>query len=829
MYKRLIILSVLIVGALGGLAWLGYHSINIWVQGMEGTRLTDFVNVAEQIQQDVEGKLDTFMEQEQSRPYTDYQHYYVPESALFTQQPLQQVMPVVRSPLAGQIDNGFAYYNFQIEPDGSVVTPVADMYALENQQGGSQELNAADNELYSQVWLNTKNVEDNLIPMLETVGSDEQGRASTDVSETSTPPQKTGLESKTKRVQADGVKSSTFVKGGKSAVDLKNNYEINSLQRRDAEAQVLRQSRAQITSNAFMANSSAPDQQSQMMLNMPSPQQQAAQRPPDAAVSDESLQESMNETQVRAIRARQAASPAEQAQMEESEKELEEQIAGLRSRQVAAASAQQQSKQDSERQTQLPKQIDALQEQLSRYGRSSETEQVLSEQATYAEQAAQPAAQNGRDTRRSYQQQFEQPPTAPTRQQALDRFVSQQPQPQAPRQQIAQTQEDIGPQQGTLAQPQSDIVEIRVEPFEPIVVPSKEAENSIFGGQVFMVRKVRIEDKTLRQGFLLNEKELIAEIKESAARLVREGMSYELGQGKNGDCAYTAVLDFGFGHLLLNLLETDPDFMIRRIGQLKSVYFSIITVVLLAVTLALGGLWHNARAQVKLAQKKDDFISAVSHELRTPLTSIRMYSEMLEKNWVKSKDKVGEYYKNMRQESERLSRLIENVLDFSRIQRGRKRYSFSVGDLNKCVGDVVEMMRPYAAQHGFAISSDLSDVKPAPFDSDAVTQIVVNLLDNAIKYARNAEDRMILVRTRPDDGYVLIEVEDHGPGVPHRQKKKIFDEFYRIGSESTRETAGTGLGLALVKRFAEAHDGFVQILNARPNGAIFRVALSAQA
>jgi signal transduction histidine kinase len=268
--------------------------------------------------------------------------------------------------------------------------------------------------------------------------------------------------------------------------------------------------------------------------------------------------------------------------------------------------------------------------------------------------------------------------------------------------------------------------------------------------------------------------------------------------------------------------------MIRRIGQLKSVYFSIITVVLLAVALALAGLWHNARAQVRLAQKKDDFLSAVSHELRTPLTSIRMYSEMLEKNWVKSKDKVGEYYKNMRQESERLSRLIENVLDFSRIQRGRKRYSFSVGDVNECVAGVIEMMRPYAAQHGFAIASDLSDMKPAPFDSDAVTQIVVNLLDNAIKYAQKAEDRMVLVRTRAADGYVLIEVEDHGPGVPHRQKKKIFEEFYRIGSESTRETTGTGLGLALVKRFAEAHDGFVQILNARPSGAIFRVGLSAQ-
>jgi len=205
-----------------------------------------------------------------------------------------------------------------------------------------------------------------------------------------------------------------------------------------------------------------------------------------------------------------------------------------------------------------------------------------------------------------------------------------------------------------------------------------------------------------------------------------------------------------------------------------------------------------------------------------------MYSEMLEKNWVKSKDKVTEYYRNMRAESERLSRLIENVLDFSRIQRGRKKYAFNLGDVNTCIADVVEMMRPYAAQNGFSITTDFAALGQTAFDADAVTQIVVNLLDNAIKYARDAADKIITVRTGSDNGLVLIEVEDHGPGVPHRQRKKIFEEFYRLGSEATRETTGTGLGLALVKKFAQAHNGFVEILNARPTGSIFRVALAAQ-
>jgi signal transduction histidine kinase len=295
-----------------------------------------------------------------------------------------------------------------------------------------------------------------------------------------------------------------------------------------------------------------------------------------------------------------------------------------------------------------------------------------------------------------------------------------------------------------------------------------------------------------------------------------------------GPAAYTAILDFGFGDVMVRLREIDPAWIAKEITELRAWYFSIIAVVLLAVILALTSLWFNARAQIRLAQKKDDFISAVSHELRTPLTSIRMYSEMLEKKWVKSPDKIVEYYRSMRQEGERLSRLVENVLDFSRIQKGRKKYSFKLGNLNECIGEVVDMMTPYATEHGFTIHTDLGRLEQSMFDADAVTQIVVNLLDNAIKYARGAEDKTITVRTRSKERFALIEVQDHGPGVPHRQRKKVFEQFYRVGSEATRETTGTGLGLALVKKFAQAHNGFVEILTTQPTGVIFRVALAAR-
>ncbi|MHC4751953.1 MAG: sensor histidine kinase [Planctomycetota bacterium] len=709
MYRRIIILSVIILAALCGLVWLGYHSIQIWAQGMEGTRIGEFADVAEQIRQDVKYKLDEFMQTEQNRPYTDYKYYFVPEDVAPGQID-RGTMPVVRSPLAGKLEHGLAFYNFQIEPDGNVFTPNANLDELQ------ATTNLGDNvELYNQVLLNESNVKDNLLPR---ISGAEPNFVESSIGQKRDIQRET-LEEKLKGVAKEVQQQKMPSKGKKLPSDRTESFVIESLQKQEQKPQIIRQSRALVASNTA-----------------------------------QSLQEVAQEQE-------------------------------------------------------------ALQQRLRR----NEQQPALEQQAEYEEEFMELSiAESDKETSQSRQQ------PESRRRRSFGEVQQQQPA------QVGQTTDLYEQQIETPQGSQNDTVEIRIEPFEPMVVPGKDATESIFGGQVFMLRRVQIEDKQFHQGFQLNEKRLIEEIEESAQRFVhiREGMGFELGRAYSEKAVYTAILDFGFGHLFLNLLEIDPDRMVKRISELKGWYFSIITVVFLAVTLALAGLWYNARAQVKLAQKKDDFISAVSHELRTPLTSIRMYSEMLEKNWVKSQDKVTEYYRNMRQESERLSRLIENVLDFSRIQRGRKKYTFNAGDINKSVEDVVEMMRPYAAQRGFSIKTEFGRFEQSAFDRDAVTQIVVNLLDNAIKYARNAKDRTITVRTGSNDKFILIEIEDHGPGVPHRQRTKIFEEFYRSGAEATRETAGTGLGLALVRKFAQAHNGFVEIINAKPTGAIFRVALAAR-
>lgn len=399
----------------------------------------------------------------------------------------------------------------------------------------------------------------------------------------------------------------------------------------------------------------------------------------------------------------------------------------------------------------------------------------------------------------------------------------------------AEQQADL-PEQGDMVQQRiqqavgqalvEDLVQVRIEPFVPITVAAENGDNGVFAGQVFLLRHVQIENQHFLQGFRLDEAELLRQVGQSVQSRLQRGMGYDLSAAELPSAAYTAVLDFGFGDVVLNLIEQQPGWIVARVSQIRNWFFAILAIVWLAVIVALATFWRNMAQQVQLSRKKDDFISAVSHELRTPLTSIRMYTEMLEKDWVKTDDKRREYYSTMRQESERLSRLIENVLDFSRIQRGKKRFEFTMGDVNTCIAEVVEMMRPYAERAGFTLLTEFAELKSFAFDRDAVVQIVINLLDNALKYAKEAEDKFILIRTVPQKDYVVIEVEDHGPGIARSQHKKIFEAFYRCGDESTRQATGTGLGLALVKRFAEAHHGFVEIINTKPTGACFRVGLA---
>jgi signal transduction histidine kinase len=243
-----------------------------------------------------------------------------------------------------------------------------------------------------------------------------------------------------------------------------------------------------------------------------------------------------------------------------------------------------------------------------------------------------------------------------------------------------------------------------------------------------------------------------------------------------------------------------------------------------AVVVALGLLfaWRAVRAETKLAERKSDFVSAVSHELRTPLTSIRMYADMLKEGWVGDEGTADEYFELISAESERLARLVNNVLDFSRIEKGSKNFDMQLGDPAVVVHDTVEMLRPYLRDKGFDLAVEIPEKLPTcSFDKDALTQILVNLIDNAVKYG----EREVRVEALASDGEVVLRVLDRGPGVPSGDREQIFEAFHR--GTNAKAGGGSGLGLALVDAYAKAHNARVEVGERDGGGAVFALRLPA--
>ena len=251
-----------------------------------------------------------------------------------------------------------------------------------------------------------------------------------------------------------------------------------------------------------------------------------------------------------------------------------------------------------------------------------------------------------------------------------------------------------------------------------------------------------------------------------------------------------------------------------------------------AVTLAavlvrrLLFMYRFAAGQMRLARQQQDFVSAVSHELKTPLTSIRMYGEMLKAGWA-DEAKRQTYYDYIHSESERLSRLIENVLQLARLTRNTQRFDLRSVDASPSSLDIVRSkVATQVERAGFALDGARRDARQdtaVVVDVDCATQIFINLVDNALKFSAGAAVKKVdIAARRGSDGDVLFTVRDYGPGVPKTQMKKIFELFYRAENELTRETVGTGIGLALVRQLAAAMGARVDVRNCEP-GAEFRL------
>ncbi len=246
----------------------------------------------------------------------------------------------------------------------------------------------------------------------------------------------------------------------------------------------------------------------------------------------------------------------------------------------------------------------------------------------------------------------------------------------------------------------------------------------------------------------------------------------------------------------------------------------------LAIVLVVGfvSLYRLGMSQINLARQQQDFVSAVSHELKSPLTSIRMYGEMLKEGWA-DEDKRQSYYEFIHDESERLSRLISNVLQLAKITRNEPEFDLKPTRVAELMTITESKISSQVERAGFELRInrlEAADRATINIDEDCFAQMIINLVDNAIKFSRNAEQKIIEIGCKLSGGNrVLFSVRDYGPGIASDQMKKIFQLFYRSESELTRETVGTGIGLAIVHQLAVAMDGNVDMVNADP-GAEFR-------
>lgn len=296
--------------------------------------------------------------------------------------------------------------------------------------------------------------------------------------------------------------------------------------------------------------------------------------------------------------------------------------------------------------------------------------------------------------------------------------------------------------------------------------------------------------------------------------LVLSGVSLSAVPGPDAE-----LLGPGFPALFAIL----PDAALRYSGGIgfgRALLVLVLPLVLAVTALAAFLLWRDVRREIETAGMRAQFVSSVSHELKTPLTSIRMYAQTLLLGRYRAEADRRAYLETIVNESERLTRLINNVLDFSRIERGGRRYRMKPTSLASVVDDAARAMSYPLEQGRFELHARVENGLPdVPCDGDAMTQAVVNLLSNAVKFSGDAKAiELELVR---EDQDAAIRVRDHGLGIDARHRAAVFERFFRTPEAESMGLPGTGLGLALVAHVAQAHGGTVELDSAPGRGSTF--------
>lgn len=273
-------------------------------------------------------------------------------------------------------------------------------------------------------------------------------------------------------------------------------------------------------------------------------------------------------------------------------------------------------------------------------------------------------------------------------------------------------------------------------------------------------------------------------------------------------------------------LEYQPDSgRLEQIARDQGLLLGLLIIGFGSLPIAVGVVyWWYSRKDLLMAQAKADFVAHVSHELKTPLSLIRMYAETLEMSRIKDPDKSRQYLQTILQESDRLTALIDQVLDYARMERGTFHFRLVKRDLAHTVDQLTQKFRPRLEQLGYSLHTDIvSDIPTLAHDEEAITRVLHNLFDNAIKFSTH--QKSIGLSLRQNGRNIVLEVSDRGKGIPDGSDKTLLQPFVRGPDEDSNQTLGAGLGLAMVQHAINAHGGRFELNPRSGGGTIARIIL----
>jgi signal transduction histidine kinase len=376
---------------------------------------------------------------------------------------------------------------------------------------------------------------------------------------------------------------------------------------------------------------------------------------------------------------------------------------------------------------------------------------------------------------------------------------------------------------GTQAELQAEVA-----PFQSVFIDP---------ARVFVFRRIMIEGRMYRQGFVLQldlflahlvhahfSPQPMADFAHLRLRAVDQGREVRaVGAGATAErprisLSRTFPPPLGFVQAALHCSDIPPS---AGRGTLKLALAALAGV----VVLGLLAIYHSTGKILDFSERQSRFVSAVTHELKTPLTNIRMYIEMLEQGIARDPEREQGYFRILRSEGARLTRLITNVLELAKLEKKHRRPNLQQGRFAEVLADVEDLMQTALEQAGFRLKVENSLREPFRYDREIMVQVLINLIENSLKFGRSAPLKEITLRVGEAGDHVRIEVADTGPGIPAGDLKKVFTDFYRADTAVTSAAGGTGIGLALVRRFVTLLGGGIAAANNPGAGCTIRIDL----